>query len=223
MIGQQIDPATGAVLVPGGTITRTVTQTVETTETVQISRSIDDKLSGILTSINAGINNNLAQLNAIGLLIYAGNADGQKVVWNTATTAERLGGVGVRAAGGPVEAGRSYIVGEFGPEKVTFGAAGYVYPTGVEPPANDRWASNIAPIRRQDYAPAPGRSGGDDRAVVELRLLRQAIERLERRLERNEGMDQEQRAAIAQEMARLLVRVADATEDTARKVNGRQG
>ncbi|CAO3428658.1 phage tail length tape measure family protein [Azospirillum argentinense] len=223
VIGQQIDPATGAVLVPGGTVTRTVTQTVETTETVQISRSIDDKLSGILTSINAGINNNLAQLNAIGLLIYAGNADGQKVVWNTATVAERLGGVGVRAVGGPVEAGRSYIVGEHGPEKVTFGAAGYVYPTGVEPPANDRWASNIAPIRRQDYAPAPGRSGGDDRAVAELRLLRQAIERLERRLERNEGMDQEQRAAIAQEMARLLDRVADAAETTAQKVSGRQG
>ncbi|QCO00438.1 hypothetical protein D3093_34875 (plasmid) [Azospirillum argentinense] len=222
-IGQQIDPATGAVLVPGGTVTRTVTQTVETTETYRLFASLENSTAAILASINQGIQNNLAQLSAIGLLIYAGNADGQKVVWNTATVAERLGGVGVRAVGGPVEAGRSYIVGEFGPEKVTFGAAGYVYPTGVEPPANDRWASNIAPIRRQDYAPAPGRSGGDDRAVVELRLLRQAIERLERRLERNEGMDQEQRAAIAQEMARLLVRVADATEDTARKVNGRQG
>ncbi len=223
VIGQQIDPATGAVLVPGGPVTRTVTQTVETTETYRLFASLENSTAAILASINQGIQNNLAQLNAIGLLIYAGNADGQKVVWNTATVAERLGGVGVRAAGGPVEAGRSYIVGEFGPEKVTFGSPGYVYPTGVEPPANDRWASNIAPIRRQDYAPAPGRSGGDDRAVAELRLLRQAIDRLERRLERNEGMDQEQRARIAEEHAKLVARIVDATETMERKLTGTGG
>ncbi|CAO3446612.1 hypothetical protein [Azospirillum argentinense] len=223
VIGQQIDPATGAVLVPGGTVTRTVAQTVETTETYRLFASLENSTAAILTSINQGIQNNLVQLHAIGTLLYANGTYEVKTMFNTATVAERLGGVGVRAVGGPVEAGRSYIVGEFGPEKVTFGAAGYVYPTGVEPPANDRWASNIAPIRRQDYAPAPGRSGSDDRAVAELRLLRQAIERLERRLERNEGMDQEQRAAIAQEMARLLDRVADAAETTAQKVSGRQG
>ncbi|MFC5358051.1 phage tail length tape measure family protein [Azospirillum himalayense] len=223
VIGQQIDPATGSPLVPGGTVTRTVAQTVETTETVQISRSIDDKLSGILGSINQGIQNNLVQLNAIGTLLHANGTYEVNTMYNTATVAERLGGVGLRAAGGPVEAGRSYIVGEFGPEKVTFGAAGYVYPTGVEPPANDRWASNIAPIRRQDYAPTPGRSGSDDRTAAELRLLRQAVERLTRLLERNEGMDQEQRAKIAQQHADLLDRIAAATEGAEKRLTGTGG
>ncbi|MGY0794268.1 phage tail tape measure protein [Azospirillum argentinense] len=135
--GEQVAAWTPITL-PGNasrSVTETITKAVETTETVQISRSIDDKLSGILTSINAGIGNNLAQLNAIGGLLWAGNADRQKVVWNSAATAERLGGVGVRAAGGPVQAGRSYIVGERGPEKVTFGADGWVFPHGMEPPA----------------------------------------------------------------------------------------
>lgn len=35
---------------------------------------------------------------------------------------------GARAAGGPVEAGKTYMVGEKGPEPVTFGANGYVHP-----------------------------------------------------------------------------------------------
>ncbi|NUB16821.1 hypothetical protein GAY28_32905 [Azospirillum brasilense] len=79
-IGQQIDPATGAVLVPGGTVTRTVTQSVETTETVQISRSIDDKMSGILASIkesSAGINTSAAGMQK--LLERAVDGDGLMV------------------------------------------------------------------------------------------------------------------------------------------------
>lgn len=36
-------------------------------------------------------------------------------------------GVGGRATGGPVSAGRTYVVGEKGPELVTFGANGYVH------------------------------------------------------------------------------------------------
>ncbi len=35
---------------------------------------------------------------------------------------------GARAAGGPVQAGKTYLVGERGPEMVRFGRAGYVYP-----------------------------------------------------------------------------------------------
>lgn len=35
---------------------------------------------------------------------------------------------GARAAGGPVDAGKTYLVGERGPEMVRFGRAGYVYP-----------------------------------------------------------------------------------------------
>ncbi|WP_158282607.1 phage tail length tape measure family protein [Azospirillum sp. TSH58] len=265
-IGQQIDPATGAVLVPGGTVTRTVTQSVETTETVQISRSIDDKMSGILASIkesSAGINTSAAGMQK--LLERAVDGDGLMV--RTRPTSDprswvafERGGVvpgfengGIVANGIP---GRDSVVAR-GPGGMPIWLAGLEgiltasataaiggKPTidyinqhhalpgwervgyeagGIAPPANDLWAPNVTPIRRQDYAPAPSRSGSDDRAVAELRLLRQAIERLERRLERNEGMDQEQRAAIAQEMARLLDRVADATETTAQKVSGRQG
>ncbi len=43
-------PSDQQALITGGTVVRDVTQHVETTETVQISRSIDDKLSGLLTA-----------------------------------------------------------------------------------------------------------------------------------------------------------------------------
>lgn len=39
-------------------------------------------------------------------------------------------GAGGRASGGPVAAGRTYRVGERGPEMVTFGSSGYVHPAG---------------------------------------------------------------------------------------------
>ncbi|UKJ74474.1 phage tail length tape measure family protein [Azospirillum brasilense] len=265
-IGQQIDPATGAVLVPGGTITRTVTQSVETTETVQISRSMDDKMSGILASIkesSAGINTSAAGMQKLleravdgdGLMVRTrptgdprqwvafeqggvvpgyenGGIVANGIPGRDSVVARGPGGMPIWLAGlegiltAPATAaigGKSTIdyINQYhalpGWERVGYEAG------GIAPPANDIWAPNVTPIRRQDYAPASSRSGSDDRAVAELRLLRQAIERLERRLERNEGMDQEQRAAIAQEMARLLDRVADAAETTAQKVSGRQG
>ncbi|MGG5810944.1 hypothetical protein [Falsiroseomonas sp. CW058] len=50
-ISQQAAAPTGAPVVTGGTVVRDVTQNIETTETVQISRSIDDKLSGLMTTI----------------------------------------------------------------------------------------------------------------------------------------------------------------------------
>jgi tape measure domain-containing protein len=52
-IWQQIMAATGATLLTDESITRVIRQAIETTETVQISRSIDDKLSGLLTTANA--------------------------------------------------------------------------------------------------------------------------------------------------------------------------
>lgn len=45
------------------------------------------------------------------------------------------GGYKARAGGGPVEAGQTYIVGEDGPEIVTFGASGYVTPNQMLQPA----------------------------------------------------------------------------------------
>ncbi|NUB17457.1 hypothetical protein GAY28_37585 [Azospirillum brasilense] len=94
---------------------------------------------------------------------------------------------------------------------------------GIAPPANDVWTANVTPIQRQDYAPAQGRSGSDERTAAELRLLRQAVERLARILERNEGMDQEQRAKIAQQHADLLDRIADAAEGMDKKITGTGG
>ena len=44
---------TGAQLLTDESITRIIRQAVETTETIQISRSIDDKLSGLFTTANA--------------------------------------------------------------------------------------------------------------------------------------------------------------------------
>ncbi|MCX7380063.1 MAG: hypothetical protein NT133_01305 [Alphaproteobacteria bacterium] len=52
-IFQQVLAATGAQLLTDESITRIIRQAVETTETIQISRSIDDKLSGLLTTANA--------------------------------------------------------------------------------------------------------------------------------------------------------------------------
>ncbi len=52
-IFQQVLAATGAQLLTDESITRIIRQAVETTETIQISRSIDDKLSGLLTAANA--------------------------------------------------------------------------------------------------------------------------------------------------------------------------
>jgi tape measure domain-containing protein len=52
-IFQQVLAATGAALLTDESITRIIRQAVETTETIQISRSIDDKLSGPLTTANA--------------------------------------------------------------------------------------------------------------------------------------------------------------------------
>ncbi len=52
-IFQEILEATGAALLTEDNITRIIRQAVETTETIQISRSIDDKLSGLLTTANA--------------------------------------------------------------------------------------------------------------------------------------------------------------------------
>jgi len=52
-IFQQVLAASGATLLDAETVVRIVRQAVETTETVAISRSIDDKLSGLLTTANS--------------------------------------------------------------------------------------------------------------------------------------------------------------------------
>lgn len=50
------------------------------------------------------------------------------VVANSNFNASQLGGVLHRATGGPVSGGRTYLVGERGPEIVTMGASGFVTP-----------------------------------------------------------------------------------------------
>ncbi|MBK3799446.1 tape measure protein [Azospirillum brasilense] len=223
VIGQQIDPATGSPLVPGGTVTRTVTQTVETTETYRLFASLENTTTAILSSINQGIQNNLTQLHALGLLLYAGNADRQKVLWNTAMTAERLGGVGLRARGGPVKAGRTYIVGEQGPEKVTFDADGMVYPSGVEPPiGNPAFDPRVPVPRRLIDAPAAVAARLDVQPVVgAIDALTVAVERLRDDVVDLGRADHEQRAALSGSVERRLVAMADVLDTVSRRVGGR--
>jgi len=79
--------------------------------------------------IDIGVNDSevVSALNAMealnGQIAAAGGQSGHNVP------------VGMRAAGGPVEANNTYIVGERGPELVTFGASGYVTPTEMLKPA----------------------------------------------------------------------------------------
>ncbi len=223
VIGQQIDPATGSPLVPGGTVTRTVTQTVETTETYRLFASLENTTAAILSSINQGIQNNLTQLHALGLLLYSGNADRQKVLWNTAMTAERLGGVGLRARGGPVKAGRTYIVGEEGPEKVTFDADGMVYPSGVEPPiGNPAFDPRVPVPRRLIDAPAAVAARLDVQPMVgAINALTVAVGRLRDDVVDLGRADHEQRAALSGSVERRLVAMADVLDTVSRRVGGR--
>jgi hypothetical protein len=73
-------------------------------------------------------------------------------------------GIGRRAAGGPVAAGASYLVGERGPELLTLGTGGYVTPNSAlgsgpiiinMPPGSDG-DDVIAAIRRYERRNGPG-------------------------------------------------------------------
>lgn len=71
-----------------------------------------------------------------------------------------IGGLfgGGRASGGPVAPGRTYLVGERGPELVTFGASGQVHPNGAIPP-------NVGAVNQRVQ---PAQSGGRSEIVVRV-------------------------------------------------------
>jgi tape measure domain-containing protein len=184
---QAVAETTGLPLVTPGTITRTVTQAVETTETIQISRSIDDKLSGIL---NAQLVIGEEQVSILGTL-----ATDMNHLWRYA--AGEAGGVIVRSAyepgrqivafarGGvfdspvmfPMAGGRTGLMGEAGPEAIM---------------PLDRGPDGRLGVRAN--------GGGTD-------ALARMVERLARELAAVQ-------AELAR-MVRAAERTADATEDTA--------
>lgn len=61
-VAQTIRAPTGNSLVPGGNVVRNVRQNVETTETIQISRSIDQKLGAALNTLNYTVQKHLPYL-----------------------------------------------------------------------------------------------------------------------------------------------------------------
>ncbi len=65
-VSQSVADPTGSEVITPGSVNRTVTQTVETIETVQISRSIDDKLSGILNAMLVVGREQIVAMTAIG-------------------------------------------------------------------------------------------------------------------------------------------------------------
>ncbi|AWJ83327.1 hypothetical protein TSH58p_07175 [Azospirillum sp. TSH58] len=86
-IGQTVTPATGSTLITSGTETKTVKQSVETTETVQISRSMDDKLSGILTAIKVATEASSKLLESVRSLVERA-VDGDGLMVRTRPTSD---------------------------------------------------------------------------------------------------------------------------------------
>lgn len=86
-IGQTVNPATGSTLITSGTETKTVKQSVETTETVQISRSMDDKLSGILTAIKVATEASSKLLESVRALVERA-VDGDGLMVRTRPTSD---------------------------------------------------------------------------------------------------------------------------------------
>jgi hypothetical protein len=90
-----------------------------------------------------------------------------------------------RAKGGPVGPGRDYLVGEEGPEIVTFGAAGTVIPAGptaqlMQPTAsmgNDKGQAELLAALR-DLAAAQAQASGDTITVYETTAPRQTADEI---------------------------------------------
>lgn len=77
---------------------------------------------------------------------------------------------GTRAAGGPVRAGGSYLVGERGPELVTFGKSGMVH-DALKTARMMRNAANAPQLSSSRYSGAPsqqGRGGGVNVSKIEI-------------------------------------------------------
>jgi tape measure domain-containing protein len=168
-IFQQVLAATGAQLLTDESITRIIRQAVETTETIQISRSIDDKLSGLLTTANA-------ILATMRDDIAATRGFTNQVVQNTQTLIDGRpgdGGEGGAFAFGGVFAGGNVIPFARG------GVPDLVHQPTMAPMAlfGEAGPEAIMPLRRG----SDGRLGVQARVpALDLGALVAAIDRLER-------------------------------------------
>jgi TP901 family phage tail tape measure protein len=107
----------------------------------------------------------------------------------------RVGGIEARAAGGPTKAGQTYLVGEQGPELFTSGTSGTIITAASTKAmldakraqaafeaatANARAAiraAEVAKMRADVVAVAPGSGGAFDAAIASLKRLEGAVER----------------------------------------------
>lgn len=201
VLGRDLTEAERAMLVEPGFINRTVKQAIETTETVQISRSMDDKLSAILNAQLVIGREQLASDKAIGT--EANNHTRQmmsdlNIFWRTAAgvagpglfvrSSERFAGdFGVIrfAKGGvfdspmtfPMAGGRTGMLGEAGPEA-------------------------IMPLRRGPDGALGVRAmqAGNGELVAELRALRREVAEL-----------RQERAAASERQTRVTAAVGEET------------
>jgi hypothetical protein len=184
---QAIGAPTGAAVITPGIVDRTVRQAVETTETVHISRSIDDKLSGIL---NAQLVIGEEQVSILGTLAtdmnhlwrYAAGEAGGVVVRSAYEPGRQIvafarGGVFDNPTTFPMAGGRTGLLGEAGPEA-------------------------IMPLRRTADGALGVRAmaAGNSDLVVELRALRREVAEL-----------RQERAAASERQARVTAAVGEET------------
>ena len=86
-----------------------------------------------------------------------------------ATTAANVGTQqldGARANGGPVQANRSYLVGENGPEIVTPNRSGTVIPNGAAATAPPEVNVQVVNVQSEDEIPQAINNGGADEAII---------------------------------------------------------
>ena len=144
---------------------------------------------GIEYAFDAGAATGAAALSGAGRLAGAGVGFGGKLGGGQAPYPGGYDGNPAtpypRAKGGPVGPGRDYLVGEEGPELVTFGAAGTVIPAGptaqlMQPTSslgNDKGQAELLAALR-DLAAAQAQASGDTVNVYESTSARQTAEEI---------------------------------------------
>jgi tape measure domain-containing protein len=198
-LGRTLTPAEMAMLVEPGFINRTVRQNIETIETVQISRSIDDKLSGILNAQLVIGREQLASDKAIGT--EANNHTRQIMgdmnnLWRNAAGVGWTGGLLVRSN---YEPGRSVVA--FAKGGVVDGPVNFPMSGGRIGLMGEAGTEGIFPLQRMpngDLGVQATGSGSDTQQLYAL-LISEV-------------------SALREDMQQLIEvneRTAEATEDTA--------
>jgi hypothetical protein len=192
---QAVAETTGLPLVTPGVVTRTVTQAVETTETIQISRSIDDKLAGIL---NAQLVIGREEVGIMGRM-----ATDMNHLWRYA--AGEAGGVIVRSAYEPGRQIVAFARGGVFDSPHTFPMAG-----GRTGMLGEAGPEGIFPLRRG----ADGKLGviatmaGNAEMIAELRALRREVAEM-----------RQERAASAERQTQVIAAVGTETVRQGQETN----